>query len=83
MSGKRTRLARLEAVAEIIADIADVEAFDVKPSVRLDSLGLDACDIGWLASELQDYFGLLTSAEDEKELETVEDVLNLLERIEE
>jgi len=71
----------LESVKEVIVEILDVPAEDIKPESRLiEDLEADSLDIVEMVMQLEDRFGLQIPESAFEELKTVKDVVEYLEK---
>ena len=65
----------LAALAEVLADVADVDPADVTPEVRFDDLGVDSLTLVEVVVAVEDRFGLVIPDDEWAHFETVGDAL--------
>jgi len=71
----------LESVKEIIVDILDVPAEEIRPDSRLaEDLKADSLDIVEMLMQMEDKFGLQIPESTAENLKTVKDVVEYLEK---
>lgn len=71
----------LEKIKEVLVDAIDVDAEDVKPEASLkDDLGIDSLSAVELAMELESAFDIEIGDDELAKLETVKDIIDLVEK---
>jgi acyl carrier protein len=63
----------LAALAEVLADVADVDPADVTPGARFDDLGIDSLTLVDVVVAVEDRFGLVIPDDEWARFETVGD----------
>lgn len=70
-----------EEIKEILLEQLDIDEKDIKLDSKLiDDLGADSLDVAEIVSAVENKFNLEFSKEDLNKVETIQDIINLLEK---
>lgn len=76
-----TKKSMFEEIKEILLEQLDIDEKDIKLDSKLiDDLGADSLDVAEIVSAVENKFNLEFSKEDLNKVETIQDIINLLEK---
>ena len=76
-----TKKSMFEEIKEILLEQLDIDEKDIKLESKLiDDLGADSLDVAEIVSAVENKFNLEFSKEDLNKVETIQDIIDLLEK---